>query len=210
MMKNSLVRALLNRICRALRMNIYYHTKYGYKTIHGKKDNQPSIKRPRKTIICSTDDLYLGVDGLYDEYSHAGIPVRLSPHYDLMNACEKKQLSDDCVYYELEKKGALDSRDCITRSIERHYEAYNKAKTEIESGSYKPVLFYRVEGKKIIFDGKHRAALCAFLGFDVIAYEIDPFEACSNYILKLRKYVRKHPDLFSKQIKFIDAITVGR
>ena len=201
---------LLRKICRVFHVNAYYKNEYGYKMIYGKKTLVGPDTAGKPVVNVPVSELYLGIDGLYDEYSHAGKAVKDSPHFGLIAASAKNDFTD-CPYLEMEKTGKLDARDALTRSKERHLAAFRNSLKEFESGDYKPVVFYTVDGKKYLYDGKHRAALCACLGAaEVKGVEINPNEICSEYMLKLAKEIKKHPEKYQKQKSLIEAVTAEK
>ncbi len=158
-------------------------------------------------LLCSPKELYLGVDGLYDFYSHTGKAITSSPHYELMDACSKNKLSES-IYIHLENIGALDSRDSFRKKSEKHLAEFHKAKLEIENNTYNPVLFYVIDGNRYIYDGKHRAALCGYLGLKVKCVEINPHIVCSKYYIHLYGDMEKYPERYSKlQRKLVKTIT---
>ena len=198
-------KCFMRTICKTFGINLYYHTKYGFKTYRGKPLKELNYDL-RQAMFVSSDNLLLGLDGLYDEYTHVGIPIKDSPHYRLMVACINRAF-DNCDYLDLEKCGALDSRDRIQRSVEKHMISFEKSLKQIESGSYNPITYYVVDNQKYIHDGKHRAALCALLNRKVYAIEINPNSINSDYIRALKKEISKNGRQYQKHRKIICSIT---
>lgn len=198
-------RIVRRKILKILKLNYFYYNDYGFKMIMGKININHNISCSSETYILP-DDLLLGVDGLFDNYSHMGKRITESPHYRLMKACDRNDFIN-CEYLMLENKGALDSRESINRSIEKHLNVYNEVKSQIEEEKYTPVSYYIVDEKKYIHDGKHRAAMCAYLGKKVKCVEVSPTSVCSEYMIRLKREIVKKPGLFTKHQRIIEVIT---
>lgn len=151
----------IHRICKILHIHYYYENKYGikeYNKIPFKLSGsvQEEIVDPR--IV------YLGFDGLKDQYTLLGIPISDSPHFDLMRKLESGQDIYDSEYIKREISGCLDGRYEVEPSD--HNIHYQKVKKDILDNSYDPVLLYLIDKKLYAFDGKHRLAVCCLLGLN--------------------------------------------
>jgi hypothetical protein len=180
--------ALVKRILRLSKRNFFYNTKYGMKIISPKKDYSLNYCNSSDLLLIDPVNLYLGIDGLFDEYTLVGKNIFDSPHYNLIVCSEKKDLKN-CEYIWREERGCLDSRDFKYVPLKRHLMEYNRIKNEMLLNKTKPILFYKVNGKMYLKDGKHRAALYAFMGKKIPAKEIDAkfFAPLSVYQKELYK-----------------------
>ncbi len=186
----------LNRMCKLFNKTIYYKTKYGIKVLNRKSDSE--IQYVSESVLLNPNELYLGIDGLKDEYSSAGISCDNSPHADLMNKCLIGDLSDS-YYIRNERIGALDGRDTVFYNDSFHFEQFRKNLSQIEK-DYKPVKYYVIDGIKYIADGKHRASLCAIQNRKVKCCEIRLGQSTIDYFKNLVSVMEKRPELYSKNL----------
>lgn len=171
---------LWGKLNKLLGRSRYYETKYGVKML-----NRPRAKRsaapPAEPFLCSVSELYLGVDGLCDEYTHCGKPVAGSPHAGLIRTVMDGGPIAKSEYVRLERRGALDGRDAFWRPASFHEKITRARIDELQkSGTAEPgeaINLYAVRGKYYIADGKHRAALYAVSGIDRVPVRVQPLSA---------------------------------
>lgn len=121
----------------------------------------------RTTIYLDAEELYLGLDFLKDVYTLANCPVISSPHYKLIEELDRGCIDESNPYIVRMLNGTLDERKKIVSPLfhkEYFYNRFEKNKKALDSNEYEEVVVYCVKGRYYIFDGKHRAAFCAYLG----------------------------------------------
>lgn len=161
---------VLEKLCSVLNIYIFVKTRAGLKNInidslYGEIDINKDL---HDTITISPDKLFLSVDYLKDRFTLLDCCIIESPHYGLVKAINNGEDVKNTDYYKRFITGKLDGRHCQRkRKVSYFYDKNKKAKESIESGNYKPVQVYYWKGKYYICDGKHRAALCAYLQRDV-------------------------------------------
>jgi hypothetical protein len=172
MVKNFLYR-IINKMMKCQNVSVLYSTPKGVKYYNGL---MKSMKLPHTEVFwCDTKQLHLGFDALKDEYTLVGKNVIESPHYGLMEALDKKTDIAQTDYCSRYRNGTLDSREGINitkKLLSEMKVMFEKRKNEIEKNNYVPIQVYRIQGMYYIADGKHRAALCAYLGKQVKCVEI--------------------------------------
>lgn len=122
------------------------------------------------TIIeIAPQNLYLGPDFLKDDFTLLECPLLESPHYHLMEVIHTGKPLSETDYMKRFTNGCLDWRrgQPMPKSFDHWYIKNNTARKKIIRGDYKPVIVYQQDNKYYIFDGKHRAAMCAQLGLSV-------------------------------------------
>ena len=187
---------------------VCYETRYGMKVLNRilPPPQQPSANKPaREPTELDPATLHLAYDCLKDPYTLLGTEIAQSPHYSLMQCCSE---GDPCKssYFELAKKGALDGRDCWLESGEKSMEHFRESRRQLESGNYKPIWFYVLDGKRYVSDGKHRAALAAYLGIPVCGIEIKYTAERSPTAIKLLKKMEQHPKVYSKNFEHLEKL----
>ena len=84
------------KICSVFNITIYYENEIGIKNI-----NKKSIRKDRYIVKSSVQinpcDLFIGFDGMKDQYTLVDTPINLSPHFEFMKCLndngDKKILS---------------------------------------------------------------------------------------------------------------------
>lgn len=140
-------------------------TKYGIKNLNMGCLTSYDIALGGDVVELSSDSLYLGPDFLKDNFTLLNCRLLDSPHYSFIEAVNNRANPLSTDYYDRYIRGTLDWRHCQLRSksTRRFFEKNKKSKKEIEERKYKPVVVYYWKNRCYIFDGKHRAALCAFI-----------------------------------------------
>lgn len=110
--------------------------------------------------------LFLGPDFLKDKYTLLGRCITDSPHIGFVSALMNNEPIEDTEYIQRFLNGTLDWRSPTIMPKDKmcFYNKFEHSLSEIQSGEYTPVTVYLQGGKYYIYDGKHRAALCALLG----------------------------------------------
>lgn len=145
-----------------------YETPVGIKCSNSIIANVKYTKLEEKYL--PSDQLFLGVDFLKDKFTLCGQSISDSPHYNLMKALDNNEPIKTTDYWRRIKNGTLDSRsksNPIKKEVEYFYSQFKKRKDEVLSGQYEPISVFFFDDRYYIEDGKHRAALCAYLKKDV-------------------------------------------
>lgn len=184
-----------------------YFNKYGVKCSNIIIRNQ--TYKTLNSIILPPDKLFLDVDFLRDEYTLCDCPLIKSPHFDLMKALVNSQSIEETEYCRRATIGTLDSRTSQNISfafIDSLHKTYKSRFKEITEDSYRPIDVYKVGERYYIVDGKHRAALCAYLGKAIQCNIISSDCMKDSYYAWNYEKMKNKPDLFSHNIKFIENI----
>lgn len=146
-------------------ISAFVATRYGIKNINMGCLTSYDIALGGEMVELSPDSLFLGPDFLKDSYTLLNRRLLDSPHYSFIEAVNNRADLSSSDYYDRYIRGTLDWRHCLLRSknMKRFFDINEKSKQEIEKGDYKPVVVYYWKSRCYIFDGKHRAALCAFM-----------------------------------------------
>ncbi len=169
-------------ICRKLNIVRFFKTRSGLKNI-----NASLLMKEQKYIILDDIEvpahvLFLGPDFIINKYTLLDCVITQSPHFNLMQALQKDIPLRSTDYYYRSSKGTLDWRRAMgtMKNIEYYHLKYLQSLKEIHEGCYSPVVVYNLGNRYYIFDGKHRAALCALLGLPVHCIVVDNEIANSN------------------------------
>lgn len=115
-------------------------------------------------ITLEVNDLYLGPDFLVDDKTLLNVKIAESPHYGMIESILQNKDLAEVDYFKRFEKGILDWR--IPRRKIKDYSRYIKAtmsnEKKIMEDAYEPVQVCSISGRYYIFDGKHRAAMCAY------------------------------------------------
>lgn len=172
---------IIRLFCTRIGLFGIFKTRVGIKQINmGALSNPGTLKGEVKLL--SPDELFLGPDFLKDEFTLLGCPIKNSPHYDFMNTLLCNGDVNQSDYFKRFVDAKLDWRIyqypfCRTQMYRLKFsEAYENTKVN----KYSPVVVYENGGKYYIYDGKHRAALCALLNIQVKCLIVDDNIAWSH------------------------------
>ncbi len=177
-----------------------FETKVGIKGIYGMKA-LPLTPITSDLIACSSEELFLGIDFLKDDYTLLDCPLKKSPHFELMRTLLEKQGIEKTEYIRRYENGILDGRVASLKhsSYEYFENAFQKRLDEIKSDIIEPIYIYRIGGRSYVYDGKHRAALCALLGKTIKCYEVSNDRFGMSYrLISGKNAYSKHLELFKK------------
>lgn len=163
----------LNRLARLMNLFYIFKTSVGIKQLNlSRLVNAGKIIG--EEISLSPNALYLGPDYLKDEFTLLGISLLESPHYKFMNAIEKGKSLQDTDYFIRYRDAKLDWRlwQSPKCNVKMYKSRFEKSKQLVNNDIYSPVIVYKVAEKYYIYDGKHRASMCALLGKDVKCVEV--------------------------------------
>lgn len=162
-------------------------------------------------------DLVLATDLLRDRYTLCGQSILETPYYTLMAELANGCVSSDSDYVIRCRLGRLDSRPPLEPDLGRLQDCYEKRMSELADGRrfYIYVRCVKWRGRPVfaIADGKHRAALAAYLGcperlvLRVVSRDVleEPFfKNVYEYVLRL------DPREYSINQEMIKAIRYGQ
>lgn len=157
-------------------------------------------------IELSSQELFMGMDYLQDDYSLVDICLADTPHFSFMKDLDEGKNMSQSDYIVRFQKGALDARYPYKHvsDFSMFVQKFNCSKKQILSGEYPPVQVYKIGEKYYLFDGKHRAALCAYLHLPVKCNIIDA-NAIIGQNSKAIIEMMKNNTSFSRNIDFYNS-----
>lgn len=164
------------RVFKKHNISMFVKTKVGIKNINMGCLTHTVKFLPAIITEMDPEKLYLGPDFLVDKYSLLDCPLLDSPHYSFIKAIQNQESIDETDYYKRYIRGTLDWRHCqLGRKNNDVFFSKNEvSKIKIIEDNYEPVTVYLWNNIYYIFDGKHRAALCALLGKQVKCNIVSP------------------------------------
>lgn len=171
---------MIEKIFRKRNIIITYFTKVGLKNINMGSVAKMSSPYIIERKIIAPSDLYLGPDFLTDEFTLLGCSIVNSPHCEFVRSYVEGKNVLDTEYAQRWEAGTLDWRRPMPVSVS--LDEWKKTAAlrikEITDDKYDTVKVYYHDGKYYVYDGKHRAALCAVMEKNVLC-DVIP----TNYIL---------------------------
>lgn len=160
----------------------FYKTNSGLKNVNASLLLGYHLYSKIDVRMFDVNELYLGPDFLKDDATLLGCKIIDSPHKDFMMSLHLGKPIMDTDYLHRRLNGTLDWRrgTILPKDNDFYQRVFIQKKTEVESGGYSPITVYVQGGKYYIFDGKHRAALCAILGLPINCMVVDSEIANSN------------------------------
>lgn len=196
---------VINKICKLLFISFLYENKYGIKSTNQlSKVGVPIII---KCDVIKPEELFLGFDGLRDEYTLVGENIINSPHFGFIKCIDEGKNVIETDYVRRYKKGCLDGRPAIKvnrKSLKRFKAIFEKRKEEISNNSYDPVRVYYFDNRYYISDGKHRAAFCAYLNKKVKCEIINSDYLNDGYKLWIYRKMLRSRGNYSKNINIFE------
>lgn len=155
--------------------------------------------------------LLIGPDNLKDSYTLLGTPISDSPYNELMQSLNTGQDLHQTEYIGRVPSGILDNRRA--RPIDTHYlsslrQRFESQKALIQRDAYHPIKGVFVNGEYYIFDGKHRAALCAILHKTPRCVDVN-FLKYDSWCFWLHAKMQKQPDAYRKHLAYFGQIFHG-
>lgn len=194
------------KICSKFNIYAFVKTHTGLKNVNIQRLYSDSVNEiyPGKIIIVEPSNLFLSVDYLKDKYTLLDCCILDSPHYAFIEAINSGKDIKKTDYYKRFINGYLDGRHCQReRNVSYFYNKNEKAKQSIESNDYRPVVVYSWKNRYYICDGKHRAALCAFMKKEVrciVVASVSDF--CKTTINKEIYRIMSEDKNFSRHINY--------
>lgn len=195
------------KVCKYFNMLKVFSTRVGLKTM-----NAPSfrsgkyVEKNGNVITVKPDELYLGPDFLKDEYTLLDCPLKDSPHVGFVDCLCQKGDPAQTDYILRFYKGTLDGRigHCTIHNFSDYFKKNSQRREEVLSGNIEPVMVYEWKGKLYIQDGKHRAAMCAYLEKNVPCKLIDENMLFGGITECNLRIARKNANIYSKHIIFFE------
>lgn len=186
-------------ICKKMQAFRIKRTKYGLKTINTALVRQMPKVISEEPVLLSPSDLFLGIDYLNDDYTLLDTSIEESPHIQFIRAILNDEDLSKTDYIKRCEKGSLDGRRgklCV-----KNFSLFkNRCQSRIKQlDDMQPVLVYQVNNRYYIYDGKHRAALCALKGVKVKCILVD-YRFSDNALYKVmnkENNFNKHLNLLS-------------
>lgn len=199
---------IFSKLLKKYNVTMYFENKIGIKNI-----NKDILKENnyKKGIIKEVDPmkLFIGFDGMNDNYTLVGTSISESPHFRLMKCIDDNGNIKNTDYYYLSMKGALDERSSVyigkTR-MKKMVDVFYQRKKELKDLKSSPVDVYSIDGKLYIIDGKHRAALACLLNENVTCRITDKRYIVESFRFVLYMKMIKNQKLYKKNINFMNRI----
>ena len=158
-------------------------------------------------VVLSSNQLFLGPDHLKDNYTNLHTPIKDSPHYYLMKDIAEHNDLSRSIYINKFYNGVLDWRHIqpIVANYDFYLMKFRKSFCEVQNNTYSPVIVYRVNDVYYIADGKHRAALCAYMNKEVVCKVIDAKSALGG-IDKYLYSIMLQKNSYFKHVEFYKQI----
>lgn len=190
------------------RMNIcaIKKTKYGVKGLNNWYGSPIPVSN--KCIYLSSEDLFLEKDFLKDDYTLVNVNISNSPHYDFMNSLLTGKNIKSTDYIKRFEGGFLDGRlpsYVSKKKIAEMKRIFEKMVNEVTLDEYEPVLVYNSNSKYYIYDGKHRAALCALFNKKVKCVLIKKIDLSDSIVFSKYKLI-KNNNKYLKTINFLEML----
>lgn len=193
-------------------ISLLYENRYGIKCLNQLISSDLFEYRGSATVFnLSSEQLYIGSDGLNDQYTLLDTGILNSPHYDLVKCLNNNADLRRCSYIQRVRKGILDFR--MPHKISERYltvlrQKYEEKQTEILNNTYDPIKIIKVFDKYYIADGKHTAAMCALLEMPVRCRDCSmlAFDSFSWWVYdkmnKNKKRYKKHLFYFESMMEY--------
>lgn len=181
----------------------FYQNSYGLKNVSAAVLLNGRFYEPLEIDLKPVNSLYLGPDYLKDEYTLLNTPIIDSPHFYFVKAINEGLDLFDTDYIQRYMKGTLDWRRGKRKpqNIGHFKEDCAQSKIKIENDNYEPVLAYFQNNHYYIYDGKHRAAMCAYMGKPVLC-KIVSSEIANIGVWHYMFSLLENKKEFSKHINF--------
>lgn len=150
--------------------------------------------------------MFLDADYLIDRHTLVGKCILDSPHCGLMKAIMEGRPIEATEYAARAQSGTLDVRNpsYLSRTrIQRMQALFQARLDEIKNATYSPVRVYRHKDRYCIFDGKHRAALCAVMGMAVNCVEMYHHGIEDAFAFAKYQLMQKYASVFEKNLSFL-------
>ena len=195
---------ILQGVSRRAGFSCIYKTPVGIKALNA-LDGFPHLL-PKPPFSLSPQEMFLDADYLIDRHTLVGKCILDSPHCGLMKAIMEGRPIEATEYAARAQSGTLDVRNpsYLSRTrIQRMQALFQARLDEIKNATYSPVRVYRHKDRYCIFDGKHRAALCAVMGMAVNCVEMYHHGIEDAFAFAKYQLMQKYASVFEKNLSFL-------
>ena len=152
------------------------------------------------------NDIYLGFDGLKDEYTHIEMSLKDSPHFELINNVFSGNDISKTQYVKEEINGRLDGRFEMAYSkslLKLHIKLAQTANKQKNL----PIV-YNLGRRYYVIDGKHRLATSLICNKKTVkCIEVSSDEVANHkYSISLLEMMKRRPSEYSKNIKHLELL----
>lgn len=199
---------MLEIVCSKCHIYAFIKTQSGIKNINMSAlyDERTYDYKDNDIINVDPRNLFLSIDYLNDNYTLIDTCIVESPHYRFIKAINTGIDITKTDYYKRFISGKLDGRHCQReRGLDYFYEKNENIKLTIENDDYKPVIVYYYHNRLYIYDGKHRAAFCAFMNKSVRCVKIPSISDFGHMAINKEIYrIMSENKHYSKHVRFLD------
>lgn len=158
-------------------------TRAGIKFLNGSSFRSQYPLKSEGVLELRPDELFMGMDYLKDDFSLVNVNIKNTPHYSLMELIENDDDLSQSDYFRRFYDGTLDAR--IPHKQYNDYsfflQKHISVKKDVIGGTYEPIIVYKINDRFYIYDGKHRAALCAYLNLPIKCKQVASYSIlCHN------------------------------
>jgi hypothetical protein len=201
---------MLTAIYRALDLAALRETRVGIKPVNQLLSSSSfEFFASKETSYVPANELYLGIDGMRDEYTLLGVQLSVSPHFDLMSRLQEGRSVEDSQYVRRMTAGTLDFRPARRSTGAAHLrDTFRMRADAISAGNVSTVKVVRAMQVLTIIDGKHTAALLAALNRAVPCMDVTPVMH-DSYIAWIQRKMRRNSACYTKHLQFFAGLTSG-
>ena len=194
---------IIDIFLRLFNCEFYYENKYGIKDF-----NSPSFVLNEDSLIkiikLNPANVFLGFDGLKNQYTLIDKPISDSPHMELIRLINSGKDISKCDYIIREINGFLDHRNkqFLGERLINYHQEMNK-----RSDRDRLPLVYKIDDRYYVLDGKHRFASSYLSGDNAVKCILISCKEVAEwkYLLKLYNVLKRKKG-YSKQLNHIDSI----
>lgn len=200
---------LCHQLCQQFDISLLYNSRVGIKCTHQLVRSERFTRLVRGEVFqLPADELRLGFDALKDHHTLLGAALKDSPHCELVEALQSGKDIGATRYALRMAEGTLDfrpARKSGAGAAPKLRERCAQAIAAARAGNARPVMTADVAGRHHIIDGKHRAAVCAWLGAPVRCVDASLVLQDSFYWWVCRR-MRRSPAEFRKHIQWFESL----
>lgn len=195
--------SVINRLFKIVGWHTIFINRSGVKCINQSLSSKylRSLKAI-KEIDLNPENLYLGFDGLKDEFTLVDYSIKSSPHFEFIQILNSQKDYRKTDYYKRFMGGELDLRYNQYPALYDFKTLFESKKRFIEANTILPILISEINKRYYILDGKHTAALSLVMGKRIKCLVIDnPYN--HPFYKSLYDQMKKDESNFLKNITFL-------
>lgn len=202
-----MIHRILDKVCKRLDIALLYESKVGIKCCN-QLISSSMFKHHSTDVVMEvpSDQLLLCVDNLKDPYTLIDTKIIDSPHYELVQTISKGQHIAGSAYVKRRALGTLDAMSAVKVNADYLRNRENSLRNlidQIKAGFSEPVMILRLGDACYLSDGKHRAAIHAYLGLPIKCVDATGLVFDSFFWWNYRKMLRSRAN-YRKQIAFYE------